>query len=108
MLADAFRRAGIFVLRGLVAAVVLCGCSTTDAVPRDDSAPSVVASVAASSVPVRAWALPMRPARALPRLAIAAPKARPHPAPPGVPPDFLRILMIREAQRIKDAANSDE
>jgi hypothetical protein len=50
----------------------------------------------------------MRPARALPRLAIVAPKPGPRLAPPGVPSDFFRILMIREAQRIKDAANSDE
>ena len=83
---------------------LLCGCSTTDALSRDDSVPIV----AAPAVPVRAWALPIRPARALPRLATAESKPRPNLAPPGVPPDFFRILMIREAQRIKDAANSDE
>ena len=107
-LAEAYRRAGHSALRGFVVAVVLCGCSTTDAPLRDDSAPSVAASVAPSAVPVRAFALPIRPARALARRATAAPKPRPNLAPPGVPPDFFRILMIREAQRIKEADNPDE
>ena len=118
-MADAIRRDRISVLWGrwvFVASALLCGCSTTDAPHREKPAPEKPAAekpaprVAASTEPVRSRAfvgpLPRveNPVRAVPRPAVAASDSSLLPAAPGVPPDYLRLLMIQEAQRIKEAA----
>ncbi|MHC4957682.1 MAG: hypothetical protein ACYTGN_04845 [Planctomycetota bacterium] len=87
-----------------VAIALLCGCSTTHAPHREEPAPPVVP--AASPVRPPAFAGPLlrveSPPRAAPRPAVGASKPSLRPAAPGVPPDFLRLLMIREAERLKN------
>ena len=99
-MADAFRRDRWL----FVAIALLCGCSTTDAPHREEPAPRVVPAAA----PVRSWnvvsPLPHAesPVRAVPLPAIAASTPQLRPAAPAVHPDFLRLLMIREAERLKN------
>jgi hypothetical protein len=103
-LADAFRRDRWL----FVAIALLCGCSTTDAPHREEPATQVLPSAA----PARSWAfapLPRveTPVRAVPRPASAASNPSLFPVAPGVPPDFLRLMMIREAERLKNGDSNE-